>query len=463
VLALIRVAPQALALKSPHMLKREIAERRKAQHELEQMRTELERRVVERTAELERTNEILKAEASQREHAESALRQSMIEQQKAEVSLREADRRKDEFLAILGHELRNPLAGIAGAIQVLDMAGTTEPEGQEMRGIIRRQSQHMGRLIDDLLEVSRISRGKFQLRMEPVDLTQLVRRTCEDLRRHVEDSGLALDVDLASEPLWINGDPTRLAQILVNLMNNAVKFTSSGGTVTVRLGPDEKGITVSLTVSDTGIGMEPGILTCIFEPFRQVQGGSDRGQGGLGLGLALVKGLTELHSGRVEASSAGPGQGSAFRIELPLIRPPEPAHDPASSHSSADQCFRVLIIDDRRDATYPLQTLLKKLGHQVEIAEDGAQGIERARQFLPDLVLCDIGLPDMSGFDVAQALRSEPDTRQAYLVAVTGYGQEEDLRRSMGAGFDRHLIKPLGMPVLKELLATLSAALKAST
>jgi signal transduction histidine kinase/ActR/RegA family two-component response regulator len=372
--------------------------------------------------------------------------------------LSEADRRKDDFLAILGHELRNPLAGIVSASQVLEMVGSKDPPAQEMRAIIHRQSQIMGRLIDDLLDVSRIARGKLQLRTENVDWVDLVRRTCADFRPRAESSELALQVHLPSHPLWIRGDPTRLSQMLMNLLQNALKFTNQGGHVTITLTEDSASRTCRLIVRDTGIGMDEATLARIFEPFRQAEDSVERSHGGLGLGLALVKGLAELQGATVSAFSPGRDRGAEFSIQFPLIPPAEPSST-AEAHAGSERCFRVLIIDDSRDASYPLQALLKRMGHHAEVAEDGNKGLQIAKQFRPELVLCDIGLPgEMSGYDVAQALRSDPDCCHAYLVAVTGYGQDEDRRRTGEAGFQLHLIKPVGMPDLRELLASLTAA-----
>jgi CheY-like chemotaxis protein len=317
----------------------------------------------------------------------------------------------------------------------------------------------MGRMIDDLLELSRISRGKLELRKEHVELVELVHRTCEDLRRQAEQHELRLQTELSSSPIWVHGDPTRLAQILVNLVDNAMKFSNVGGVVTIRLARSDDGHTCLLTVQDTGAGMAEEMLARAFEPFRQGDHGVNRGQSGLGLGLALVKGLTELHGGHVTAVSAGVGQGSQFQIQLPVVQHLETPNRDVASPAAVEHCFRILIIDDSRDVTYPLNTVLTRMGHEIKVAENGEEGVRTAKQFLPDLVLCDIGLPDISGYDVAHALRSDPATRRAYLVAATGYGQEDDRRRIAEAGFDQHLVKPVGLPVLRELLATFASRL----
>ncbi|MGE0605707.1 MAG: ATP-binding protein [Pirellulales bacterium] len=377
----------------------------------------------------------------------------VTERRRHEEAMREADRHKDEFLAMLGHELRNPLAGIIGAVQVLRQVGSRESEAVAMQDIIQRQSSHMSRMIDDLLEVSRISRGKIKLRLEPVDLAVLARDAVEDCRRGFEAQRIVLTVELPREPVWVRGDATRLTQVLVNLLQNSAKFTDVGGTVHVTLRAAVQESAAHLLVRDTGIGMDQRTLSRAFEPFRQGDQNIDRGQGGLGLGLALVKGLVEMHGGKVSAASQGVGHGSEFEVRLPLLAT-APTRRPPAAQSGVQSQLRILIIDDRRDAIYPLQVLLTKMGHHVLAASDGPSGVEAAQREKPDLVLCDIGLPGgFDGYDVARALRGNAGTRHATLVAVTGYGLDDDRRRALEAGFDQHLTKPVGLPELQSLLA----------
>ena len=372
----------------------------------------------------------------------------------ADEALREADRRKDEFLALLGHELRNPLAGIVSGVEVLNQIGALDPQVVEVRGIIGRQANHMTRLIDDLLDVSRIVRGKIVLRSERLDLAALTRQTVADHRALVEQGGLVLDTDVAPGPLWVEGDSARLAQILGNLLNNAIKFTDRGGHVGVRLRSDAEGKHALIDVSDTGIGMTPDTVASLFAPFAQAEETLARSRGGLGLGLAVVKGLVELHHGAVTAESSGPSQGSTFTVRLPQSAAPKAQRAAAQNGASEPLRLRVLVIDDNSDVAAGMSTLLKMNGHDVAVASDGPSGIVVARQFGPDVVLCDIGLPgEMNGYGVARALRGDVDLKSSYLVAVTGFGQEDDRRLAAEAGFDRHLTKPVMYAALVEVLA----------
>ncbi|HEX7183060.1 MAG TPA: ATP-binding protein [Thermoanaerobaculia bacterium] len=377
-------------------------------------------------------------------------------QRQAMEELREADRRKDEFLAMLAHELRNPLAPIRTAVEVLRMVGPADPPVQQARGMIERQVMHMARLVDDLLDVSRISRGKILLRKERLDLVPLVRAAAEDHRSLIEANRLTLAAELPDQPVWVAGDPTRLSQVLGNLLQNSNKFTNPGGRVTIRLTEDgDEGIAV-LAVEDTGIGMEPGMLARLFEPFSQADRSLDRSRGGLGLGLALVKGLTELHSGSVQASSAGRGRGTRITIQLPLS--PQPAVEAGTGFLSQSpaRSLWILVVEDNRDAAESLQMLLEIYGHQVVVAETGQAGLEAARQHRPDVAICDIGLPGgMDGYALARLLRRADETAGIYLIALSGYGQEEDRRQARQAGFDQHLTKPVDPLTLAKLLETL--------
>jgi PAS domain S-box-containing protein len=384
-----------------------------------------------------------------------AAHSDITDRKRAEEALRAADRRKDEFMAMLGHELRNPLGPIRNAVMILNLIGSQEPEPREARAMIERQVKHMARLIDDLLDVSRIARGKIRLRTERCDLGRIVRDTASDYRPVLEAAGLALEVDIPAEPLWIRGDATRLSQVLGNLLHNAQKFTDAGGRVAVRAAAEPGGTRAEVTVRDTGIGIDPDVLARMFDAFSQADTSLDRARGGLGLGLALVKGLVELHGGEVQASSEGVGRGAEFTIRLPLDVPAA-ADEPTEGERPDSQApSRVLVVEDNIDAAQSLRMLLKMSGHQVAVAHDGPAALEAAGSFRPELVLCDLGLPGgMSGYDVARALRQAPETAGTSLIALSGYGRDEDRRRSHEAGFDLHLTKPVDFARLRQVLAS---------
>jgi PAS domain S-box-containing protein len=383
---------------------------------------------------------------SDRKRLEEALRQ------RAEA-LAEAGRRKDEFLAVLSHELRNPLGPIRNALHILRIVAPGEPEELEAREVIDRQVRHLSRLVDDLLDVFRITHGKLLLRKERLDLARLVRLTVADHRKALETAGLRVAIEVPEQPVWAVGDTTRLAQVVGNLLANAGKFTDPGGEVCVCLSSDAGAAEALLTVRDTGIGIAPETLPHVFEIFAQ-GGNLTRARGGLGLGLALVRGLAELHGGRARAHSDGLGHGSELSVWLPLARAPAPAAGEDRPNGHGTKAVRVLIVEDNPDAARTLAILLRKLGHQVETAADGAAGVAAARRLRPDVVVCDLGLPELDGFEVARALRRDPDTASARLIALSGYAQEEDRRRCFEAGFDLHLTKPVDPDELQnELLA----------
>jgi PAS domain S-box-containing protein len=374
------------------------------------------------------------------------------EQKRSEEGLKDANRRKDEFLAMLGHELRNPLSIISSSVQVLDLTGAQTGEAQEMREIITRQTAQMAKLIDDLLEVSRIASGMIHLQREACDLARITEKVTNDYRFIAESSGIKIEVEITDRPIWVTGDPTRLAQILTNLLNNGCKFTPAPGTVTISLRADPKRGAL-LAVRDSGAGIEADMIDRIFEPFIQAEQTVARSQGGLGLGLALVKGLVELHAGTVSVVSAGRGKGSEFIVQLP-IRTQLEISKPNENRASAEvPSLRIAIIDDNRAATRTLEVFLKLKGHAVEIANDGQDGLTLMRRFLPDVVLCDIGLPILDGYALARQIRSDHALRAVYLVAVTGYGQGEDQVRARNAGFDEYLVKPINLRTLEELMA----------
>jgi signal transduction histidine kinase/ActR/RegA family two-component response regulator len=370
----------------------------------------------------------------------------------ANAHLEAADRRKDNFLAMLSHELRNPLAPIRNAIAVLTHAGADPPRTRRALAVIERQVEHLTRILDDLLDVTRIARGKIELRRALLNVTALVGRVCEDHRSFLAEGGLALELELdgAAGAAWVDADGTRLAQVIGNLLHNAAKFTPRGGRVSVAV--EVHGDEVEVRVTDTGIGMDEGLLRRIFEPFVQADGSLARTGGGLGLGLALVRGVVELHGGAVEARSAGDGAGSEFVLRLPLAAPPAAPPRERSPEKPRVAARRVLVIDDNVDAATTLAELVTLFGHATTVAHDGPSAIALARQDPPDVVLCDIGLPGMSGFEVAQALRAEGGPGP-YLVAVSGYAQPEDVQKAIAAGFDRHLAKPPQPGELERLLA----------
>ena len=385
---------------------------------------------------------------SERKRADEALRHQAEQ-------LVEADRRKDEFLAMLGHELRNPLAPIRNCLHILQSPRhSPEQSGRALR-TVDRQVLHLTRLVDDLLDIARISRGKILLRRERVDLAELVRATLEDRRAELEEAGLDLTVELPDAPVWIDGDPTRVAQMFGNVLHNAGKFTDRGGSIAVSLLEAANPGETVLAVRDTGIGMEPELLARIFEPFSQADRGPDRSRGGLGLGLALVKALVDLHGGEVEARSPGPGRGTEVVLRFPLV--PQKREETMNGNPKEDGGEiprRCLVIEDNADAAESMALLLQLSGHEAEMALDGSAGVEAARGFRPEVVLCDIGLPgELDGYGVARAFRADPELRSTFLIALTGYGQEEDRRRALEAGFDAHLTKPADLEELKKLMA----------
>jgi PAS domain S-box-containing protein len=370
-----------------------------------------------------------------------------------EAALKEADRRKDQFLAMLAHELRNPLAPVLNGLQVLRLSQADREVAEQTRGMIERQIRHLTRLVDDLLDVSRITQGRVPIRRERIDLAKLVRTTAEDRRPLLEQAGLTLVLEVAEGPVWVAGDETRLAQVLNNLLDNAAKFRDGGDSVTVGLTVDEGRRQAVLHVQDRGIGIAPELFPRLFEVFAQGDRSLDRSRGGLGVGLSVVKGLVRLHGGEVHAASRGPGQGASFTVRLPLKDEQKVLTDgPVALPRPAAERLRILVVEDSRDAADSLRTLLELLGHHVAVAYSGPEGVKRARECRPDVVLCDIGLPGLDGYAVADELRHDPTTATVRLIAITGYGQEEDRRRARQAGFDHHLTKPVDPAALQPLL-----------
>ena len=362
----------------------------------------------------------------------------------------EADRRKDEFLAMLAHELRNPLAPIRNALQILGTPEAGPAVIERAREMMERQIHHMVRLVDDLLDISRITRGKVQLKKETFDLAALAARAAESLRPLMESQGIELSVSLPSAPLLLEADPVRLEQVLFNLLHNSGKFTPAGGRVWLSVALE--GGEAVLRVRDTGIGVPADLLPVIFEPFTQADHSLDRSRGGLGIGLTLVQGLMALHGGTADARSEGPGLGSEFVLRLPFQQAPagaEARDEPPPPEVSGS--LRVLVVDDNEDAAETVAVLLDLWGHDVRTAMDGFSALAAAAELDPEVILLDIGLPRLDGYEVARRLRESGN--RALVVAMTGYGRDEDRRRSREAGFDEHLVKPVDPALLREVLA----------
>jgi two-component system CheB/CheR fusion protein len=366
-----------------------------------------------------------------------------------EKLLKEENSRKDEFLATLSHELRNPLASISLSLEVLGSLGSLGEYGDRAVGVLKRQVNHVVHMVDDLLDTTRIAKGKVNLQRETTNLEPLVSRTVEDYRPTFEAQDVAIDFESAgTSGVWASVDPTRFVQVLGNLLVNARKFARRPGRA--KVGLSAEGDWAVLTVSDDGVGIPPEVLPRLFRPFVQAPQGLDRARGGLGLGLATVKGLTELHGGTAEVVSDGRGCGSTFVVRLPLVPAPDlPQHEDLPSQV---RVRRILVIEDNVDAAEMLRDLLLFEGHSVAVAYDGAVGVELARRFLPELVLCDLGLPGMDGFQVARAMRAEVDLSGTVLVALSGYARPEDNARASEAGFDAQLPKPLRMEALETML-----------
>ena len=392
-------------------------------------------------------------DVTERRRDERALLRTTEDLRRISAELSEAARRKDEFLATLAHELRNPLAPIRSGLEVLRLAGSREEVAVRTRSMIERQLAQLVRLVDDLLDVSRISRGKLELQLERVDLAAALEAAIETSRPSLEAGGHRLGIELPREAVAIDGDPTRLSQVFANLLQNAAKFSEPGGPV--RLRAEREGGEVAVTVTDEGIGISAEMLPRVFEMFAQGDRSLERAAGGLGIGLTLVKTLTELHGGRVEARSAGPGQGSAFIVHLPVAPPlgaqvAEPAVEPRELRPPADR-RRVLVADDNVDAATSLSTLLELAGHEVRTVHDGGHALVEARAFRPEVLLLDIGMPGFNGYEVCRRIRSERGAGPL-IVALTGWGQEQDKQRSRDAGFDHHLVKPVEPAALDRLL-----------
>ncbi len=421
--ALFKLMPQAMLLRSPAQLQQEVNAR---------------------TSQLASLNEELRAQVDARD--------------RAEAQLRDRDQRKDEFLATLAHELRNPLAPIRHAVKILSGSAATPEQQQWGREVIDRQAHRMALLLDDLLEVSRITRGQLVLKKQAVTLSSLITTAIETARPLVDSKQLLLTVSQPPERIDLECDPLRLSQALSNLLTNAAKFTPAGGRIDLTALLTATGICIS--VRDSGIGFEGGLAPHLFEMFTQAHEATEASEGGLGIGLALVKGLVQLHGGSVSAESAGKGLGAEFKISLPrsliLENAPTPApHSLEIGSPPTERRMRILIADDNRDAADSLGMLLELSGHDVKVTHSGSAALAEGESYQPDVLILDIGMPDMTGYDVARAARQRPWGESAHLIALTGWGQAADKECAQAAGFDRHLVKPIDAEVLSALLDAL--------
>ena len=429
---------------------RDLTERMRSEEGLRHARVELEMRVNERTTELGEANRALKTEIAERHHLEQELRKRV-------AGMAEEDRRKNEFLATLAHELRNPLAPIQYAYELMNLAGNNEALREEAQGILYRQVQHMVRLIDDLLDLSRITRNKLELRRDRIELSAALEDAVETVRPMMEARGHDFRVRLAPGPILVHADRTRLAQVFSNLLSNAAKYTERGGRI--RLTSERSDDHVVIHVQDSGIGIAPALLPRIFDMFVQADRSLERTQSGLGIGLTIVKRVVEMHGGTVEARSEGLGHGSDFSVRLPTdAAVPARRRDAGPEDDDMPQTtsVRVLVADDNEDAVRSLAMMLRAMGHEVHMARDGAEVLESAATIMPALILMDIGMPRMNGYDAARRIREQPWGRTIMLVALTGWGLEEDRRLAAEAGFDRHVVKPVEAATLREILASVT-------
>ena len=408
---------------------------------------------VEKAREVHKLNQSLTATNIDLARSNRSLQIEILERRNVEDRLRQADRRKDEFLATLAHELRNPLAPIQSALNVRRLGG--QGGDDELQEVMERQMRHLVRLVDDLLDVSRITRDRLELRPEPVEMARIVASARETVQPLLDEAGQSLVVDLPDRPLLLFADPHRLSQVLGNLLSNASKFSEQGAAITLRVAV--AGDQVEVAVRDQGIGIAPDKMRDIFEMFTQADASLERARGGLGIGLSLARRLAEMHGGQLLASSAGPGQGSEFIVRLPLSvvedigeREAAPAPSPAAASPTP---LRVMVVDDNRDSADMLALSLKLMGHEVMTLYDPLDVVAATRSWRPDLAFLDVGMPVLNGFSLAAQLRAQdwPDGRQPRLVALTGWGQEEDRRRSGEAGFDEHLVKPADLETIERV------------
>jgi len=412
-------------------------------------------RLIESSLKLRFANQdLIESLQAAKDDAEALNRDLEIRVNDRTAKLLEADQRKDEFLATLAHELRNPLAPIRFAVESLK-AGAPPASAARAREVIDRQVRQLVRLVDDLLDVSRITANKIHLRREPHDLARLMTTAAESIMPLAAAADQQLDVSMPSTPIWVDGDGARLVQIFANVLSNAVKFTPRGGQIWFTA--DSQSVEAVVCIRDTGIGIAADVLPQVFDMFQQAEPILERSAGGLGIGLTLARRLVEMHDGRIVVTSAGPGQGTVVEIRLPRTPAPAGAVPPLEPPSvAATRKLRVLIVEDNADAAEMLDLLISELGHATRVVHDGGSAITAAREFAPDVVFMDIGLPVMSGYAVVKTLRELPEFASVHFAAVTGWGQDEDRRKAREAGFDSHFTKPLAPAVLKDLLASVA-------
>ncbi|PSJ15865.1 hybrid sensor histidine kinase/response regulator [Nitrosomonas supralitoralis] len=393
------------------------------------------------------------------DRARRDLGNALTEAKKAEDALKEADRRKDEFLATLAHELRNPLAPISNAIQLLKISGNKLEILENVRDIMERQVQQMVRLVDDLMDVSRITQGKIELRKEQVLLSEVIKNAIEIAEPLIKENQHTLKVNLPAEAIWLDADVTRIAQIFSNLLNNSAKYTECHGIIEISAMPVDGNVYVS--IRDNGVGIPAEKLKHIFDMFEQIDSFMERSRGGLGIGLTLVKKLIEMHGGSIKAQSQGLGMGSEFTVCMPVVKIDLiDASQPLIDEQNAEQPqgLRILIVDDNVASAKTMMWMVEMLGHTAEIAHESKSAIELGKHFHPDIILLDIGLPGMNGYEICEIMRKEPCLQKTVFIAQTGWGQKEHLERSKAAGFDYHLVKPVDMMSLKNIISEFNSS-----
>ncbi|MDD4907209.1 MAG: ATP-binding protein, partial [Methylobacter tundripaludum] len=425
----------------------DITKDKETELEMGYYRQRLEDLVAQRTEQLEKQNAILNS-------ANANLDKILCEREQAEQALKDADQHKNEFLAMLGHELRNPLTPISNVAQLMCSQSLDEPTRIWACEVLNRNVAHISQLVDDLLDVSRISRGLVNIRRVRVELVELLKHSAESVQTLTQTKHQTLNLELPTQPIYLEGDPVRLTQVFTNLFNNAAKYTGEGGRIDLSVSVDS--LSVVVRVQDNGMGIEPQLLPHIFDLFIQGERGLDRSEGGLGLGLTLVKKLVELHNGQITVHSLGANHGSEFAVQLPRLVEATVQTEPLipqDLYRETDMGLRVLLIDDNPDVVDSLALWFEALGHQVETAHHGIQGISAAQSFEPDIVLLDIGLPDMDGYQVARKLREHPSTQRVRIIALSGYDQKNNSFSAESAGFDHYLMKPPNLSQLRDLIA----------